>query len=68
MPVLMPMGGMTIVALAEHYPELFGDRVMGVSLIATTAGGLDPSRVRVVRGHPGMSRQGAQRGLQWLAP
>jgi pimeloyl-ACP methyl ester carboxylesterase len=39
------MGGMTIVALAEHYPELFGDRVVGVSLIATTAGGLDPSRL-----------------------
>ncbi len=39
------MGGMTIVALAEHYPELFGDRVVGVALISTTAGGLDPSRV-----------------------
>jgi pimeloyl-ACP methyl ester carboxylesterase len=39
------MGGMTIVALAEHHPELFGDRVVGVALIATTAGGLDPSRV-----------------------
>ena len=40
------MGGMTIVALAEEHPELFGDRVVGVGLIATTAGGVDPHRDR----------------------
>jgi pimeloyl-ACP methyl ester carboxylesterase len=39
------MGGMTIVALADEHPELFGDRVRGVALISTTAGGLDPSRI-----------------------
>lgn len=39
------MGGMSIVAFAEHHPELLGDRVVGVGLIATTAGGLDPSRI-----------------------
>ena len=39
------MGGMTIVALAEQQPQLFGDRVVGVGLISTTAGGLDPSRI-----------------------
>jgi pimeloyl-ACP methyl ester carboxylesterase len=39
------MGGMTIVALAEQRPELFGDRVVGVGLLSTTAGGLDPSRI-----------------------
>jgi pimeloyl-ACP methyl ester carboxylesterase len=39
------MGGMTIVALAEQHPELFGDRITGVGLISTTAGGLDPSRL-----------------------
>jgi pimeloyl-ACP methyl ester carboxylesterase len=39
------MGGMTIVALAEQHPELFGDRVVGVGLISTTAGGLDPGRI-----------------------
>ncbi|MGZ4447256.1 MAG: alpha/beta fold hydrolase [Nocardioides sp.] len=39
------MGGMTIVALAEHYPELFGDRVIGVGLVSTTAGGLEPHRI-----------------------
>jgi pimeloyl-ACP methyl ester carboxylesterase len=41
------MGGMTIVALAEEYPEMFGDRVVGVALVATTAGGIDPHRVVV---------------------
>ena len=39
------MGGMSIVALAEESPELFGDRVVGVALISTTAGGLDPHRL-----------------------
>lgn len=32
------MGGMTLMALAEQRPELFGDRVVGVVLIATSAG------------------------------
>jgi pimeloyl-ACP methyl ester carboxylesterase len=41
------MGGMTIVALAEQYPELIGDKVIGVALISTTAGGLDPSRILI---------------------
>ena len=39
------MGGMTVVALAEHHPELIGDKVIGVALVSTTAGGLDPSRI-----------------------
>jgi pimeloyl-ACP methyl ester carboxylesterase len=39
------MGGMTIVALAEQHPEFFGDRVVGVALISTTAGGLEPHRI-----------------------
>jgi pimeloyl-ACP methyl ester carboxylesterase len=39
------MGGMTIMALAEQHPELFGDRVVGVALISTTAGGLRPHRI-----------------------
>jgi pimeloyl-ACP methyl ester carboxylesterase len=34
------MGGMTIMALASQRPDLFADRVYGVALIATTAGGL----------------------------
>jgi pimeloyl-ACP methyl ester carboxylesterase len=39
------MGGMTIIAFAEQYPELFGDRIFGVALISTTAGGLEPHRI-----------------------
>ena len=32
------MGGMTIMALADQHPELFGDRVVGVALISTSTG------------------------------
>jgi pimeloyl-ACP methyl ester carboxylesterase len=35
------MGGMTIMALAEHHPELFESRVVGVALVSTSAGDLD---------------------------
>lgn len=34
------MGGMTIMALAHHRPELFGDRVSGVVLVSTSPGKL----------------------------
>jgi pimeloyl-ACP methyl ester carboxylesterase len=34
------MGGMSIMALARQRPELFGSRVVGVFLLATSAGGL----------------------------
>ncbi|HUC57387.1 MAG TPA: alpha/beta hydrolase [Streptosporangiaceae bacterium] len=36
------MGGMTIMALADQHPEMFGSKVIGVVLIATTAGAVDP--------------------------
>ncbi len=39
------MGGMSVMALAEHHPEVFGERVVGVALVSTTAGGLKPHRV-----------------------
>ena len=39
------MGGMSIIALAERHPDLFAERVRGVALISTTAGGLRPHRV-----------------------
>ena len=39
------MGGMSIISLADQFPELFGDKVVGVALTATTAGGLDPGRI-----------------------
>ena len=35
------MGGMTVIALAEQRPELFGDRIAGVALVGTSSGGLD---------------------------
>lgn len=34
------MGAMTIMALAEQRPELFAERVKGVSLLSTSSGGL----------------------------
>ena len=34
------MGGMTIMALARQRPELFGQRVVGAFLLATSSGGL----------------------------
>jgi pimeloyl-ACP methyl ester carboxylesterase len=34
------MGGMSVLALARQRPELFGTRVVGVFLLATSAGGL----------------------------
>src|SRR5690606_31473588 len=35
----------SIVALAEEFPELVGEKVVGAALVSTTAGGLDPSRI-----------------------
>jgi pimeloyl-ACP methyl ester carboxylesterase len=34
------MGGMTVMALARQRPELFGQRVVGAFLLATSAGGV----------------------------
>ncbi len=53
------MGGMTVMALAEQYPELFGDRVKGVALLATAAG--------PISGDLGLPPYAA-RALQWAAP
>jgi len=39
------MGGMTIMALAEQHPEMFGDRVVGAALLSTAAGGLRPHHI-----------------------
>ena len=43
------MGGMTIMALAQDHPELIQERVYGVALIASSAGGL----ARMTFGLPG---------------
>ncbi len=32
------MGGMTVMSLAAHYPEIFAERVAGVALLATSSG------------------------------
>ena len=45
MPVVLvghSMGGMTIMALADQHPELFGSKVIGAVLISTAAGTVDP--------------------------
>lgn len=34
------MGGMTIMSLAEHHPDWFGPRIIGVALLGTTAGSI----------------------------
>ncbi|UQU64112.1 alpha/beta hydrolase [Couchioplanes caeruleus] len=41
------MGGMTIMAFAEQYPEWFGNRVTGVVLMSTSAGLVDKTRIGV---------------------
>ncbi|WP_328990965.1 alpha/beta hydrolase [Kribbella sp. NBC_01245] len=46
------MGGMSIMALAEEHPELFGDRVIGVGLCSTSAGRLDDVSI-IFPGWPG---------------
>jgi pimeloyl-ACP methyl ester carboxylesterase len=65
------MGGMTIMALARQRPELFGSRVVGVFLLATSAGGLVRTGpvgfgVRMLS-HIGLMEQSLER-LQRLAP
>ncbi|MGK5680826.1 alpha/beta fold hydrolase [Actinoplanes sp. URMC 104] len=39
------MGGMTIMAFAEQYPEWFGGRVVGVVLMSTSAGLFDKTKL-----------------------
>jgi pimeloyl-ACP methyl ester carboxylesterase len=61
------MGGMAVIALAEQHPELFGDRVAGVALISTTAGGLSPVRMLVPRMPERVGGEVAQRVVAGLA-
>jgi pimeloyl-ACP methyl ester carboxylesterase len=39
------MGGMSVMAFAEHHPDVFDERVVGVALISTAAGGLKTHHV-----------------------
>jgi pimeloyl-ACP methyl ester carboxylesterase len=57
------MGGMSIVALAEHRPELFGDKVVGVGLISTTAGGQRTHKIVAKYVPDALGRRALQRGL-----
>jgi pimeloyl-ACP methyl ester carboxylesterase len=41
------MGGMTIMAFAEQYPEWFGNRVTGVVLMSTSAGLVDKTKLGI---------------------
>ena len=41
------MGGMTIMAFAEQYPQWFGQRVTGVVLMSTSAGLIDKSKIGI---------------------
>lgn len=61
------MGGMTIIALTEQHPELIGDRVVGVGLLSTTAGGLDPSRVLLPLAPARLAGELTHRAIRTLA-
>ena len=57
------MGGMSIVALAEQHPELFGDRVVGLGLISTTAGGQRTHKILSRYIPDAVGRRVVERGL-----
>ncbi|MCL6301482.1 alpha/beta fold hydrolase [Streptomyces kronopolitis] len=54
------MGGMTVMALADQFPEFVAERVVGVALIGTSAGRLS----EVTYGLPSMG----MKAFHWLAP
>ena len=57
------MGGMSIIALAEAHPELFGDKVVGAALISTTAGSLRTHRMLSRWIPDALGRRAIERGL-----
>jgi pimeloyl-ACP methyl ester carboxylesterase len=57
------MGGMTVLGLADAHPELFGDRIIAVALLSTSAGDL----ARVTFGLPASVTAAARRVLPGLA-
>lgn len=56
------MGGMTVMALADAHPELFGPRVTGVALIGTSTGRL----AELSFGLPAAVTPVTKRALPWL--
>ena len=61
------MGGMTLLSYAGQFPDSFGDRVVGVGLVSTSAGALSESGVARTLGSPVVTgfRVAAQR-LPWV--
>jgi pimeloyl-ACP methyl ester carboxylesterase len=57
------MGGMTILALADRHPELFGERIVGVALISTSTGDL----AKALLGLPGWVSWAAQPAIPQVA-
>lgn len=57
------MGGMTVMALADQHPELFGERVRGVMLMSTTAGDF----TTVSFGMPAVLRTAVHRAMPAMA-
>ncbi|MFD6794809.1 MULTISPECIES: alpha/beta fold hydrolase [Prauserella salsuginis group] len=57
------MGGMTIMALADRYPDLVARRVAGAAFVATSSGNMD----RLTLGFPGALGRGAARLERRLA-
>ena len=55
------MGGMAIMALAERHPDLFAQRVAGVALVSTAAGGLADSTLGLSVRALGALRRGETR-------
>ncbi len=56
------MGGMTIMALADQRPELFGSRVVGVALLSTSAGRVS----ELTFGLPAKAGPVTRRALPWV--
>jgi pimeloyl-ACP methyl ester carboxylesterase len=43
------MGGMTVMALADRHPRLYAERVLGVGLVSTSAGGFEEADFGLAR-------------------
>ncbi len=67
------MGGMTIMALADQHPELFGRKVIGVVLVSTAVAKIDPTiwlpaplRAVVRHAAPPVLRAASERGASFV--
>jgi pimeloyl-ACP methyl ester carboxylesterase len=60
------MGGMALISMAQQFPEMFGDKVVGTALIGTTAGGLDPGRILFPMVPLGLGARAVDRAVRLL--